>query len=514
MASVVEEKARKPRTTNPGVRVQGGRIYDSETGTTCHQCRQKTVEVKGKCSKCTLYWCPRCLLNRYGEEVSQVTAQQEWPCPRCRGLCNCSNCRKKQGMEATGILSHVCKAAGLASVSVLLEKNPTAKRPSSATLPNPQAAKAPKKRKATPPMEAPGNQFLRSESDTMNTSADEAAPADKPRPPLPAKQILTLPAEVRAAPTSGRTRQRGKSQNPGAKAEAAASQRQPLPAGCSAGDLIEVLEFLQTFAGALDLKLPEDMGPFTSELLQSASSRRELRGENSSSVAHVHASLLKKMREAAGLRSPAPFWQEGMREYLVSHQQHHREQQQQQQQDAEAPSPDDRDVQLQDAYDKQGYWSLPPPLRLSMLCTLCHDLLQTHLLREVVDRAVEEQEKGQKEQRSEAAAARKEARAKMQRARDREIAAILSGCTQKAMTLEEQRQDREGSMYWQLMTARHLSGQAGALLVSRACSLDHRPADTWHMLQEPNALMVALDPIVKEEAALLAALSSPCGTSI
>lgn len=37
------------------------------------QCRQKTVELKGKCTQCTLYWCPRCLLNRYGEEVSQVS---------------------------------------------------------------------------------------------------------------------------------------------------------------------------------------------------------------------------------------------------------------------------------------------------------------------------------------------------------------------------------------------------------------------------------------------------------
>ena len=29
----------KKRTANPGVRQQGGRIYDSENGTTCHQVR-------------------------------------------------------------------------------------------------------------------------------------------------------------------------------------------------------------------------------------------------------------------------------------------------------------------------------------------------------------------------------------------------------------------------------------------------------------------------------------------
>ena len=34
-------------------------MYDSENGTTCHQCRQKTIETKAKCTKCTLYFCPK-----------------------------------------------------------------------------------------------------------------------------------------------------------------------------------------------------------------------------------------------------------------------------------------------------------------------------------------------------------------------------------------------------------------------------------------------------------------------
>jgi hypothetical protein len=33
-------KVKKKRDNNPGVRVQGGRIYDSEKGTTCHQVSQ------------------------------------------------------------------------------------------------------------------------------------------------------------------------------------------------------------------------------------------------------------------------------------------------------------------------------------------------------------------------------------------------------------------------------------------------------------------------------------------
>ena len=45
------------------------------------QCRQKTIETKAKCKKCTLWWCPRCLLNRYGEAVDKVIC------------CMCINCR-------------------------------------------------------------------------------------------------------------------------------------------------------------------------------------------------------------------------------------------------------------------------------------------------------------------------------------------------------------------------------------------------------------------------------------
>ena len=35
-------KERKRRNNNPGVRVQGGRIYCSDTGTTCHQVTRST----------------------------------------------------------------------------------------------------------------------------------------------------------------------------------------------------------------------------------------------------------------------------------------------------------------------------------------------------------------------------------------------------------------------------------------------------------------------------------------
>lgn len=116
----------KKRNSDPGIRHQGGRIYDSENGTTCHQCRQKTVEVKAACkeAKCNLNFCPRCLLNRYNEVVDVVRKLKKWKCPKCRRVCNCSFCRKKQGLKATGILTNIAKKAGFGSVSQLLEKNP------------------------------------------------------------------------------------------------------------------------------------------------------------------------------------------------------------------------------------------------------------------------------------------------------------------------------------------------------------------------------------------------------
>lgn len=123
-------KGKKKRNADPGIRHQGGRIYDSENGTTCHQCRQKTIEIKAQCksARCGLQFCPRCLLNRYNEVVEKVIKYKVWKCPKCRQVCNCSFCRKKQGLEATGILADIAKSAGFGSVSQLLEKNPHIKR--------------------------------------------------------------------------------------------------------------------------------------------------------------------------------------------------------------------------------------------------------------------------------------------------------------------------------------------------------------------------------------------------
>nr|VDD63685.1 unnamed protein product [Brassica oleracea] len=121
-----EVKASK-RKSDPGVRVIGGRIYDSSNGRCCHQCRQKTMDFVASCKamkkekQCPISYCHKCLLNRYGEKAEEVGALDDWRCPKCRGICNCSFCRKKRGQSPTGILTHKAKASGLSSVSELLE---------------------------------------------------------------------------------------------------------------------------------------------------------------------------------------------------------------------------------------------------------------------------------------------------------------------------------------------------------------------------------------------------------
>lgn len=120
---------RAKRTKSPGVRVIGGRIYDSENGKTCHQCRQKTMDLAASCTNmkgdklCTIKFCHKCLINRYGEKAEEVMLKGDWKCPRCRGLCNCSVCMKKKGLKPTGLLVHTAKATGYSSVSEMLLVN-------------------------------------------------------------------------------------------------------------------------------------------------------------------------------------------------------------------------------------------------------------------------------------------------------------------------------------------------------------------------------------------------------
>lgn len=77
----------------PPPKRQKRRLIDKD-GTTCHQCRRKTSELKMRCcnrdgdKECRLYFCPRCLDIRYGIETD--LSCQDFHCPRCIGYCNCS----------------------------------------------------------------------------------------------------------------------------------------------------------------------------------------------------------------------------------------------------------------------------------------------------------------------------------------------------------------------------------------------------------------------------------------
>ncbi|XP_050230556.1 uncharacterized protein LOC126679550 [Mercurialis annua] len=123
----VEKDNKKSRSKCPGVRVLHGRIYDSDNGKTCHQCRQKTRDFTAECknmkgvNRCTIKYCHKCLLNRYGEKAEEVALLDNWTCPKCKEVCNCSFCRKKRGHKPTGILVRTAKVNGFSSVSEMLQ---------------------------------------------------------------------------------------------------------------------------------------------------------------------------------------------------------------------------------------------------------------------------------------------------------------------------------------------------------------------------------------------------------
>nr|XP_057902898.1 cell division cycle-associated 7-like protein [Doryrhamphus excisus] len=102
------------------------KIWDKENGSSCHQCRQKTLDTKtvcrsGFCSAGKGQFCGPCLKNRYGEDVRTVLLDPTWSCPICRGVCNCSLCRKKEGRCATGLLVGLARYNGHDNVHEYLE---------------------------------------------------------------------------------------------------------------------------------------------------------------------------------------------------------------------------------------------------------------------------------------------------------------------------------------------------------------------------------------------------------
>ncbi|XP_017264106.1 cell division cycle-associated protein 7 isoform X2 [Kryptolebias marmoratus] len=97
------------------------KVYNTVTGSTCHQCRQKTVDTKTCCRSDDCrgiqgQFCGPCLRNRYGEDVRKALLDPNWKCPPCRGICNCSFCRQREGRCPTGILFPLAQYHGFSDV--------------------------------------------------------------------------------------------------------------------------------------------------------------------------------------------------------------------------------------------------------------------------------------------------------------------------------------------------------------------------------------------------------------
>uniref|UniRef100_A0A2K5JM03 Zinc-finger domain-containing protein n=2 Tax=Colobus angolensis palliatus TaxID=336983 RepID=A0A2K5JM03_COLAP len=102
------------------------KIYNRALGSTCHQCRQKTIDTKTNCRNPDCWgvrgqFCGPCLRNRYGEEVRDALLDPNWRCPPCRGICNCSFCRQRDGRCATGVLVYLAKYHGFGNVHAYLK---------------------------------------------------------------------------------------------------------------------------------------------------------------------------------------------------------------------------------------------------------------------------------------------------------------------------------------------------------------------------------------------------------
>ncbi|XP_065178561.1 DNA ligase 1-like [Sycon ciliatum] len=131
-ASKKSKKTSVPATDSSDESPKKRRKLSTGSTQSCHQCRQSILSNKGiselkagkarrQCDTCTTYWCENCLENRYGLSFVEISGKH-WSCPKCQKTCNCSICRKRAGMLATGILTPLAKEAGFTSVNDFLSK--------------------------------------------------------------------------------------------------------------------------------------------------------------------------------------------------------------------------------------------------------------------------------------------------------------------------------------------------------------------------------------------------------
>jgi hypothetical protein len=131
--SLENPRIKKPKPNDPEAADQS--IQGNVPRVICHQCRQPvhphlsvrcTVIKKAGGAKnpstrrCPTTYCQRCVANRYGEKLMDIVVQGKtkkeghdpeagycWECPSCRGTCNCSVCRKRNGLAPLGYFLRV-----------------------------------------------------------------------------------------------------------------------------------------------------------------------------------------------------------------------------------------------------------------------------------------------------------------------------------------------------------------------------------------------------------------------
>jgi len=99
------------RVAKGHVKATGAKVYYGPYSTTCHWCRQKTVDLKTRCSLCHGHFadgvlCGACLFNRYNENILDAINDPDWICPCCLDECNCSFCLPgRKNVKCTGQMS-------------------------------------------------------------------------------------------------------------------------------------------------------------------------------------------------------------------------------------------------------------------------------------------------------------------------------------------------------------------------------------------------------------------------
>ena len=108
--------------TRPSGKIRPTTDEEKARASTCHQCRQKTLDLKSICrqtktsKECRYRYCVFCLKNIYGQDLKVILKDPNWACPMCQGNCECSVCKRRKGEAANGNLTLKAKSKGFDSV--------------------------------------------------------------------------------------------------------------------------------------------------------------------------------------------------------------------------------------------------------------------------------------------------------------------------------------------------------------------------------------------------------------